>query len=193
MAQGCSPERAVLCHLVPAAKFDACCAQRLAYSLSVGHQRTTNGTGRGDPAGEEFAGEALRRHPSDMTQPAELAMGDVATDGLEVKAVEEVLIADVPVAGVPAVDTTHRSDPIHVETMNTGEEHFGKGPGFTAVEQDVEYKAGVDGVFGGVANFSGVEDALLEVTELLCSALEALVYVNIIAPISGDPTAQVLE
>ena len=100
MAQGCSPERAVLCHLVPAAKFDACCAQRLAYSLSVGHQRTTNGTGRGDPAGEEFAGEALRRHPSDMTQPAELAMGDVTTDGLEMKAVEEiVLIADVSVVG----------------------------------------------------------------------------------------------
>ena len=129
-----------------------------------------------------------------MTQPAELAMSDVATDGLEVKAVEEVLIADVSVAGVPAVDTTHRSDPIHVETMNTGEEHFGKGPGFTAVEQDVEYKAGVDGVFGGVANFSGVEDALLEVAKLLRSALEALVYVNSIAPISSDdPTAQVLE
>ena len=96
-----------------------------------------------------------------MTQPAELAMGDVATDGLEVKAVEEVLIADVSVAGVPAADTTHRSDPIHVEAMDAGEEHFGKGSGLTAVEQDVEYKAGVDGVVGGVANFSGVEYARL--------------------------------
>jgi hypothetical protein len=38
-------------------------------------------------------------------------------------------------------------------------------------------------VFGGVADFGGVEDKLLEVAELLCGALEALVNVNIIVSI----------
>jgi hypothetical protein len=125
-----------------------------------------------------------------------LAVGDVAVDGLEVlEAVEEVFVADVSVAGVPAADTTHRSDPIHLKTMEAGEENFGERPGLAAVEQDVEHEAGVDSVFGGVADFDGVgvEDELLEVAELMCGALEALVNASTIASIGGDPTTEVLE
>ena len=55
--------------------------------------------------------EALRGHPSDVAEPVELAMGDVTADGLEAEAVKEVLVADVPVAGMPVADTSHRSDP----------------------------------------------------------------------------------
>jgi hypothetical protein len=42
---------------------------------------------------------ALRGHPSDVALPVELVVGGVAADGLEVEAVEEVLVADVSVAG----------------------------------------------------------------------------------------------
>jgi hypothetical protein len=80
-----------------------------------------------------------------------------------------------------------------MKTMEAGEEHLGERPGLAAGEQDVEHEAGVDGVFGGVADFGGVENELLEVAELLCGALEALVDVNIITSIGGDPTAEVLE
>jgi hypothetical protein len=53
---------------------------------------------------------------------------------------------------VPAADTTHRSDPIHMKTMEAGEEHLGERPGLAAVEQDVEHEAVVLSPVTGLSN-----------------------------------------
>ena len=68
-------------------------------------------------------------HSGHMAEPTESASGEVATEGLEVSAVEHVVVVQPLVLLVPEELAGHEPGLVHVEAVEAIDEVLGEAPG----------------------------------------------------------------